>query len=52
MNPEETPAADPPAATPTGRTPRKVLVIDVGGNHVKILATGQETVADSNPARR
>ena len=31
----------------------KVLVIDVGGSHVKILATGQtEARASSIPARR
>jgi polyphosphate glucokinase len=43
MNPEDAPAGDRAAATAPEGLPRKVLVVDVGGNHVKILATGQET---------
>ena len=33
----------PPAPRPRGSRPLRVLVVDVGGTHVKILATGQRT---------
>jgi polyphosphate glucokinase len=44
--------SEPPAEPPRTRTERKVLVIDVGGTHVKALVTGARTPIkiDSGPS--
>ena len=35
-----------------GKKKRKILVVNVGGTHVKILATGQRARASSTPGSR